>query len=877
MASLLKALRLQGNHSTDVAAEMRDLANRARDERRRLEDVIARARGAATEVTKLTAPVARMEERVAALEKQVSAIEKLAPHVTALRAQADALHQAQRRMDAQLAESADRSAHVQAQLEEMKPLMEAAVNLKQDLTRFLEVEGPVKTLKSQADDLQAQLGELTGNFARLRDRQEDLAGTSKKAAARIEAVEAAAQAATKTVDEYQRRVGELEQGLARLSQLAAATSDTKHQLLMLKSLADQVTQKVTALESQRDAIERASQDVSRLDDLVHRVDTAIRVQEDQLYDLKSTANDVDDLRSLYDSVAARSEEIRTRQQQVDEYERATRQRLTELGDQLRKAVEHVDLESRGLDVATQRVADLRRALTECEDRMNTLGTSGRAVDEVRAKTVHLASRLESAMSALPEIDRQTERVHVLRADADRLEEVVRGLSPRLAEIEKAKPAVDSLLRDIATLGRSHEAMKETLAQMRLAHAEMSRMRETQIGTETWLTSAQESMAQLRDGVAALSTARPGVESLQRDVEHVLEAMEVVKARRQFFDGMQTQLAELASLGAQLDDRSKALRLRMDLAEGRFHSVARQAEDSERITSLVSGVAQTVTSAESKITDLTRSVAFLETRSQRLESAADRARLLGEEMEQCQVALDRATEHLARVSGVRQEAAEAAQQLDERARTLQTLLGGVEERATRLGAMAEQLETRVARLGMVEKRIAGFEEQLGKWRMVEVDLRRALDQVTGRQATVDALETNIRHMFELAERTTNDAKTVVGAQREIQESKAALDDLLLRSRDVEAMLSKIEERQQQIEDAEGRLARADALLTDIQASLEALHSQKAVVDHVVDRVASLSAEAQQAEALIDRLREERDITSRARAALEDVRKGGGRRR
>ena len=41
--------------------------------------------------------------------------------------------------------------------------------------------------------------------------------------------------------------------------------------------------------------------------------------------------------------------------------------------------------------------------------------------------------------------------------------------------------------------------------------------------------------------------------------------------------------------------------------------------------------------------------------------------------------------------------------------------------------------------------------------------------------------------------------------------------------------------------------------------------------MIEKIGSLTLEAQQAETLIDRLREERDITNRARAALEDLRR------
>ena len=65
-----------------------------------------------------------------------------------------------------------------------------------------------------------------------------------------------------------------------------------------------------------------------------------------------------------------------------------------------------------------------------------------------------------------------------------------------------------------------------------------------------------------------------------------------------------------------------------------------------------------------------------------------------------------------------------------------------------------------------------------------------------------------------------------------------------------------------------IARAEAVLIDIQSSLEALHTQKAMLDQMMEKAGALTFEVQQGEALIDRLRKERDVTNSVRVALDD---------
>ena len=71
-------------------------------------------------------------------------------------------------------------------------------------------------------------------------------------------------------------------------------------------------------------------------------------------------------------------------------------------------------------------------------------------------------------------------------------------------------------------------------------------------------------------------------------------------------------------------------------------------------------------------------------------------------------------------------------------------------------------------------------------------------------------------------------------------------------------------------AEERLSRTEAVLADVQSSLEALQGQKAIVDQALEKAGSLQFLLKQAEATIDGLRDEREMTARVREAVSDVR-------
>src|SRR5262245_34462111 len=316
--ALLNMIRGNGDQTNAAKAELQALVNRMQEERQHLEQLVGRAQGASKALGKLADPVARMNERLATLERQVGAIEQRVPAVIAAQTRADALAEHQRGIETQLTASSAELTRVQTEFGDLGRLVETAGILERNLARFLDVGGPFQAIQAQAADLTARVGEISEGFGNLRQSQERLTQSNTEASSRIEAIDGASQAALRTVEDCRRRTEELEQSIGRLAQVAAGASDAKRQLLSLKSLADQITQKTAALENQRDAVERVAKDVLRFDDLVRRVDVAIQQQEGQISHLRTLGTSVGELRALYDSVAARSEEITAHQQHVDE-------------------------------------------------------------------------------------------------------------------------------------------------------------------------------------------------------------------------------------------------------------------------------------------------------------------------------------------------------------------------------------------------------------------------------------------------------------------------------------------------------------------------------------------------------------------------------
>jgi DNA repair ATPase RecN len=308
---------------------------------------------------------------------------------------------------------------------------------------------------------------------------------------------------------------------------------------------------------------------------------------------------------------------------------------------------------------------------------------------------------------------------------------------------------------------------------------------------------------------------------------------------------------------------------MEAAEARFGQLAKQAEGAQQLSETMTVVAASVEEAERRMGSVDESVRALESRTQQIDQVEERIRLLGQELEQRQGALDKATEHLSRASLLRKESAEAAQRMEDITRNVSSTLSQAQEQAGGLQRLTGELDTRAGALKAVDRQLAHFEELLTRWESAQTDAAKALDQTLARQAGVEAIEAQVKHVFDLAERTVEDVQTIGSARREIEETRSMLEATQEQFKTTEETLKGFEARKRQLERAEQRLARADALALGIRATVESLTAQKAVVDHAMESAGALGFQMKQAEALIAALRRERDLACDLKAAVSSL--------
>jgi chromosome segregation ATPase len=865
MVSFLKGRRREDDSVVAVDSNGRNIATA-------LEALVARAEAAANDLRSLAPILERaseldgLRERCADIERQVAGLERLGSQLSIAEEQAERVIKTQTATEARLGHAGEDVERLQSQMGGLSDKVETALLLREQVESFLSLQGPLSALRTDADTLRTQLGEVAENVTRMRTQHDDALTAHRHTTSRLENFDQDFQAATGKLEEMVRRVQSVEHSLEPINHASTAIPEVQHQLAVLKALADQVAQKTNMLEQEREAVDRAATQIAQLTRMDRELDAWLRRQEEQIRRFGPIEAKLTEVKTIQDKVLSRTEELQSTSGKIEEAQQSARQALSDLREQMRKSSEGFELEHRGLHAVSERIADLRNAVKECETRLATLdaASQGTAAVQVQVRTVgEQISQLASEVSALSE---EATRASTLRQEVARLDSVAGELGSRMRRIDEIRPGVEQAVEQLSALKGTRELLADGLEQMRVAYEEMTRLRENHGETQAWLANADVWTRKVQSQVKELSGLEPVVERIRMEVDQVKSSMQQIESGKEMVQEVHRNLVEVGSLSGDLKERTDGLRSRMEAAETRFSQLGKQAEGAQRLSDTISVVTASVEEAERRMGSVDESVRALESRTNQINQVEERIRLLGQELEQRQGALDKATEHLSRASTLRKESAEAAQRMEDITRTISATLSQAQDQAGGLQQLTGNLETRAGALKTVDRQLSHFEQLLTKWESAQTDAAKALEQTLARQAGVEAIEAQVKHVFDLAERTVEDVQTIGSARREIEETRTMLAATQEQFKTTEDTLKGFESRKRQLERAEQRLARAEALALGIRSTVESLTAQKAVVDHAMESAGALGFQMKQAEALIASLRRERDLACDLKAAV-----------
>ncbi len=859
--------RLTGLHQ--VVSEVSD----ARDD-------LVKLSGPAGMVVKLKEQIARLEDQIREVEKRgdglrdvtfrIEVAETRAKEVTAEQIElAKALEKTLggvEELEAKFTDLAD----LEGRLSGMRSDIERLATAHQETAEFLGPSGMMAKLRDQSENLRRQLAEYGGQIVRVREDQSDIRSSQERALSKYDEVRSHLDGLNEEIGKATARLSSVEVTMRDLSKAEELASRTERHLNALWALSDHVTQKSAALEMQREVVDRAEAQLRNLTDIQQSLRTQLQKAQEQVKEIKKGHSNLEKLRSLNSEVSGRTAELHAEQARIDKGSEELREQLTGLQEEVRLGAERFRLESGGLEAIGQRIVDLRGGATHLEGRFQVLDSSVARITEASDQADVLAARLATLSSGLAQMGEQVERVEGMRGGMERAEDIAVEVANRLERIEAKKADIDEAMRDLTSLRGAREEVRDSLEQLRGARADIERLQVGNAETSAWLSTVQDSIREIRVKIASLGGLTENVERMRQNADRVMSAASSLDARSDTLAVLETRMTELQRIGTQLAERTSNLLSSLDDVDHRFKKVAERADEADRVSGVIGSVTAKVEQAERRMGVVGEGVQLVTHRAEAMEVMSKRVDVIATEIEQRQQALDSATEQLERVAGLRSEATEVVQSLEDRLRALSAELQKAEAQSAKVGTHAERLEARVGSLRFAEKRLTQFEEKLARLDQTEQELARSLGTLEARQEMVNVVKEDLQQLFRMAEQTLEDVGAIAAARDEVEEARGVLDVVLGKTEQMDQLMGTIQGHQQQIEAAETRLTQAQALLMDIRAGLQTLGSQKAVVDHVIEQSGQLAFEVKEAEALLDSLRREREMTQRIHDAVKELR-------
>lgn len=870
-----KNLMGNGAKEQEQLEAMRAVLADIQRERERFETLVEGSKAGAERLKQLGEPLAKtesemqtLESRMTQMQERFQAMVKLADLFNNLDERAEGLTKSTQWAESRLSTALEGSQKIESTMADLVSKVDLAADLKERLTGFLEVEKPFQLLRGEAESLHGQLEGAAERMARLRDQHDRLLDAHKSATTKLEAMDRRRDELGRSLQDKERRVESVEASVKNMDGVHQVISQVKREVITLKSLGDSVVQKTAALEAHREALDRALAQAEQLDRAMRTIDAGVRQQKDNEKALASFTEQVAALRALHEAVIDRSNEVTQLQRQAHEQTVATRQDLASMSDEMKNTVERFDFEARGLESVSQRVADLRGDLSTCETRFKGLQEASLTMGELKHQVESVSAQLLSMSQEVAQVDREVSKLHAIRRDLDATSNTARAVSEQVARIEASRAAVDAGLRDLTQLAGAHASVRDALEQMQLVQEETTRVRQGQSETRTWLGDVAAQVSDLRQRFTDLKGFEPALEAVRNQAQRIQDVTTSIELRKEFVDNLQRRMSEIGSLTARIDDRGQQLAERMDAAEQRFASLGHEAATAEQVAGTIAGVNAKVEQAALQADDVQKTVRSLVERCESVEAIAAETKALRKEIEQRQRALAEAAKELKQTSALRQEAADAASQLDELASRLTSSLGTADQRVNEVDELTSRLEDRTQNLRAVEKRLDEFESRMSKWDVTEQEIARSLEQIASRQGTIDSLQGDLDRMFAMAEKTSIHVREITSAHSELEQSRATLKDVLAQLKQLRDGKNTLEERKRQITQAEERLSRADALLVEVRSSLEILEGQKVLVEQAVEKAGSLQSLLRQADAAVEDLREASRTSVRMRGNIID---------
>ena len=651
-----------------LSAEMKGLLEDMRRERGAFEVALARAADAEKDAKALADSVAQAQKAAEQLGGQLAAVEGVAERVRSVQSELDALSAGGREARDQVDETGRLVREFRSDFDLLRSQMQEVTGLRAEVVEIIGLAAPARQLETRVRGAEARLDEAAG-------RRDEISKSVADAASRLAEVQGRFDRIAAGVEGMTARAEAFAQTAAELKQLTTDAPNLKRELGTLRAMAEFVSQKVAALEGQRDAVERATRRAEGLTELMAQVDRQYAEQQTNAKFLGQLEERVHGLKQMHASLLEQTEQIRRRQLEIETLDRAQRESFERARAEVQDALSGFAFERDGLAAMHQRVEELRSAAESVQQRLPTLDTATAGLAEAEAAAERLGARVAALREEVAQTEAAAAALGPLREEIGRVESEAREM---LRRVESAKQpttaALDETERRVAELNEAVDGLERRAVQVEGYRAGLAEMAREINARQSALDRA---LAQLDKAVGLRAESAELAGRLESETEALRSRLTEAGEATTRAEG---QLAEFEERARRLPE----VGARLAALERRFRDVLDAGDKVDRLQSLLE---QRVAAMNAIRDDLARMFGTADATAEKVRSVAG----LQKEIEQRRQAMEEMAGKLRQLDKYTEQLEAREQQFREAERQLQLLDAHLSDMKATLGTVLEQRE------------------------------------------------------------------------------------------------------------------------------------------------------------------------------------------
>ncbi|MFI5302786.1 MAG: hypothetical protein ACHREM_32250, partial [Polyangiales bacterium] len=496
---------------------------------------------------KATTIATRLEEiakRLAALDERSKELDEVDKRIQALK---DAARQAEQTTQRAIGPDGELQKHREAvqHLSSQALQTQASVDtLKKERTALEELRGQLRgaetevkqslshagTLKAELDQVRVVATTLTQDYSKIRD-------TSREA-------REATNVAMATVKEVENKLGPL----ARLHELSQSTED---RLTSLNALAEHVSHKAKALESQQHAVEHAVVQANRVNEMVWAMDVQIGKLNEGMKLAAKAEDTIGRIEKLADDTTTRMDGAIKLNQEVQRESARLEKDGRLLLEAVRVEVGALTMRKKEFESFDERLRALQTSVGDAESRLQALTAKDKSLIALAQKSDGLTKQFETLFTQADELTKRQLALETIRERLGQVDDLAKKTSWQMDSLKQSRQDLEVLRKEIQDFHKSHaevaelrdklgadrrafEVFGERVTAMAARAPELEAKMDAILGKMTVVEEATRKATHLNESVAELDTQITRVSAR-------IPFVESVEARLNNLNGLSTSV------------------------------------------------------------------------------------------------------------------------------------------------------------------------------------------------------------------------------------------------------------------------------------------------------------------------------------------------